>query len=232
MKTQINSQHKTPRKWYRKRNEDICDLEKWNARKKFIGFNEGSLDELILKFRNFYKESHPRIFGDIIREIWLEQQITFNGIRGLKRIHRGPINAIAFGQFTSLGVGTSGNIITNNTYFTPIATYLIDFFPEFLFDDPTKSLDNYKYPYKNVTLDHLAFVYQMDNRLDLLKEAEDQSMNYGNFMNWAINWAMENNIETGKNKYQLIVGYRQSLYIRNNKLRMGWQNKKFNFNVR
>lgn len=219
-------------KQYLKVNEDICSFERWGKYGKHLGSTDGSLDELISKFRGFYREKHLSIFDSVVKELWLEQQISFDGLRRIKRVGNGPIIDVTFGQFMKIAVGTSHRVITANFCFTPIATYLIDFFPEFLFYDPFKNPEKYLYPFKHVTLDFLVFVYQMDNRLELLEEADRRGMSYAEFINWVTNWALCYNMDIGDTVYELIGGKINWPHIRNDKLKKFWENDKFNFNVK
>ena len=72
----------------------------------------------------------------------------------------------------------------------------------------------------------------MDNRLEMLAEAEKRGMSYAEFINWATNWALCYNDENRRKKYQLIGGHFNWPYIRNNDLKKFWENDKFNFDVR
>ena len=197
-----------------------------------MGATTGTLDELILRFRSFYKEAHPLYFDLVVKQVWLEQQLTYNGFRRTKRIGNGIWIDTTFGQFMRAGVGMNHRVITASKCFTPVSTYLSEFFPEFLFYDPFKNPEKYQYPYKNVHLDHLVFVYEMDNRLQLLEEAERLSMSYAEFVNWAINWVFQHNADIGRDKYRLVNGYFRWPHIVNNDLKKGWENSKYNFNVK
>ena len=219
-------------KQYHQTHEDICDVSKWGPYKKYLGSTDGSLEELVSKFRGFYKEAHLAIFDSTVKEIWLEQQITIGGLRRMKRVGNGIYGDLSFGKFTKIAVGTCHKVLTANFCFTPIASYLIDFFPDFLSGDPFKNPEKYQYPYKHITLDFLVFVYQVDERLYLLAEAEKRSMSYVEFINWVNNWSLCHNNDIGKQKYQLIGGKINWPYIRNNELKKFWENSKFTFDVK
>jgi len=232
MKIQMKSEKKiSPLKIYKKKYEDICRFDSWDKRKNHFEAVDGSVDGLISRIRDFYKETHLRIFDSIVKEIWLEQQIIYRKRRRAYRIGNGIEHDLAFGQFMKMAVGTSQRVLTANFVFSPIATYLIDFFPEFLFYDPFKDPQKYTYPYKNITLDFLVFVHQLDNRLELLDEADRRGMSYAEFMNWATNWVYCYNEEFG-DKYQLYGGQGRWVSIKNKSLNRFWEKDKLNFNVR
>lgn len=219
-------------KHYPKVNEDVNDLTWLSKREGSIEAQEGSLDGLISDIRTFYRESHQHIFNMVVRQVWFEQQVVVHGARRTRRSGNGIISDIAFGKFTKMGVGISHRVLTTYFCFTPIATYLADFFPEFLFHNPKDNPEKYEFPYKHVTLDHLVFVYQMDQRLELLEEAEKRKMNYAEFVNWVYNWALCYNADVRKEVYELIGGHLNWTYIRNNKLGRSWEHRKFRFNVK
>lgn len=232
MKTKMKTpQAKTPIKIYPKRDENISDLEAWNKHKSNIGAQGCSLDELILKFRSFYKEIHPIIFDLIVKEIWLEQHITYNGLRRTKRIGNGLFWDIRYAQFMNMAVGISHNVLTATFYFSPVSSYFVDFFPEFLFHDPFANPEKYQYPYKNIMLDSLVFVHQMDNRLDILAEAEKRAMTYEEFRNFAHDQAMRRN-DAGEDIYELACAKDNWPYIRKKKQSKFWAANNLNFDVK
>ena len=228
----IQNKKSLPLKFYPKRYEDICRFETWEKRKNHFEAVDGTIDELISGFKDFYKEAHRSLFASFVKEVWLEQQIIYRDERRVKRVGNGKERDVGFGQFMKIAVGTSQRVLTANFCFTPVSTYFIDFFPEFLFHNPFKNPEKYKYPYENITLDHLLFVYQMDNRLEMLDEAEKKGMSYAEFINWATNWALCHNDDIGEDFYTLASGHAKWPYIRNNKLERFWENDKFNFNVK
>lgn len=229
MKTQIK--FRVPVKFYPKRYEDVCRFDTWEKRKQHVTASGCSVDELIAKFRSFYKEAYASLFDMIVKQVWLEQHVSYKNWRRTRRRGNCLEFDLAYGQFMKIAVGASQRVLTASVCFTPVATYLIDFFPEFLFHDPFKNPEKYKYPYEHVTLDFLVFVHQMDNRFKLLSEAEERGMSYAEFINWVYNWAFCYNEDTGKEIYQLRCGHNNWPYIKNTQLKGFWENKKFNFNV-
>jgi hypothetical protein len=219
-------------KHYRKIHEDICDIENWGQFDKSLGATTGSIDELVARFKSFYKDAHEEMFDAIVKEIWLEQQITVRGMRRMRRFGNGHKSDLAFGKFTKIAVGASHRVLTANFCFTPIVTYLADFFPEFLFHDPFKNPEKYKYPFENIRLDFLTFVYQMDERLELLEYAEKKQMSYAEFINWVVNWALSNNLDRGEEKYKLRGNHSHWVYILNTNKKRNWQNDMLSFNTK
>lgn len=171
-----------------------------------IGSSLGSADDLAVRFRSFYREVHPILFDFIIKHAWLEQHFLFNGMRRVKRSGNGNILDWAFSYFMKALVGISQKPLTDGIFFSSVQTYIKDFFPNFTDHDPFEEPEFFKYPYKHVTLDHLAFVYQCHNRLELLDEAEKRSMNIRDFMNWATNWMFcyNNDVDNDGKEYCLV----------------------------
>jgi hypothetical protein len=133
-----------------------------------------------------------------------------------------------------MGVGISHRILTAGFCFNPVASYLIDFFPDFLLNDPEKNPEMFLYPYKHITIDFLVFVYQMENRLYLLNEAEKKRMLYGEFANWVVNRTFQDNDTMEREKYSLVGGHLNWPFIRDNqfknvKKKRDWLNGKFKF---
>lgn len=220
-------------KIYPKVNDDIVDVGGWEATRKNVDSLDGSLDDLTLRFRDFFKETNLFIFNAVVKEVWLEQQVVVSGQRRRARANNGLNADISFGRFLKLGVGISPHFLTGTSCFMAVATYLIDFFPEFLISDPFKEPDKYLYPYKHVTLDFLTFVHQMDNRLDILDEAEKRSMNFGEFVNWVANWAYCYNEDEKEELYLLKRGNGNSrFHIKNQRLQRFWEKSKFRFDTK
>ena len=134
-----------------------------------------------------------------------------------------------YGRYLRIEVGVTQYCVVKNFWFLPVATYLIDFFPDFLINDPAKSPEKYRFPYKNIGLDHLAFVFEMNNRLEILEEAEKKSMSFGDFFDWVVNYAFLYNDKVGYDKYSLVRGHKSWVHIMDNDLSRGWYFKPFNF---
>lgn len=169
-----------------------------------IGSSYGSIDDLVLRFRSFLREAHLEIFNILIKQVWLEQKFTFNGSRRGGRSSNGYSPDWAYSYFMKTYVGISQKPFTNGVIFSIIPSYFKDFFPNFSDHDPFEEKEYFKYPYSHITLDHLMFVYQHDERLELLDEAEKRSMNIMDFMNWAANIALSEEKKDGRSKYRLV----------------------------
>ena len=148
----------------------------------------------------FYIDAHRQIFNIVVRQVWLEFQVTYDGKRRRRR-KDGFRRDASYGWFIKSMVGISQKPIVNNRCFTAVATYLKDFFPDFLNNNPFKNPELYEYPFKHLTLDHLFFVYMCEDRIEMLEYADKKEMNILDFTNWATNHVLSYNEDIGHNKY-------------------------------
>lgn len=217
-------------KRFPKVSEDIYDASKGYLRPGKISSSLGSAEELSARFQAFYKDVHRLYFDFIVKQIWLEQQFMYGGLRRRKRHGNGFDQDRSFGYFMKTMVGFSQKALTTSFYFTAVATYLKDFFPDFLNHDPFKEPGYFEFPYRSISLDHLVFVYMVHNRLDLLKEAEERSMALAEFSNWAANWVMCYASDEGDPGMYVMANKRYStMHIKNTTLKRGWSEEQFNF---
>ena len=110
---------------------------------------------------------------------------------------------LAFVKFLRRVVGMDIQIVTRGKSFSKIETYFNDLFPGFMDGNPFENPDYYKFPYKNITLDYLVVVQQMEDRLELLKFADQHDLSYADFMDYVINHAYVENDELGYPRYQI-----------------------------
>jgi len=126
-------------------------------------------------------------------------------------------------------VGVSQKPIVANMAFTAVATYLKELFPDFLVKSPFKDPEYYKYPFEHVTLDHVFFVYQCEERMDMLKHAEEEELSIIDFVNWATNHVLSYNEDVGKEIYTLTTAKYMWPYIKNNTYSRTWSDINFDF---
>lgn len=185
-----------------------------------IGSAYKSVDELALRFRNFYKEAHLVLFDFIIKQVWLEQQFLYNGTRRAGRYANGYAPDWAFSYFMRAYVGMSQKPLTIGFFLGVIPTYFAEFFPNFSDHDPFEESEYFKYPYKNVTFDHLAFVYQCHDRMEMLKEVEEKSMKIMEFFDWAANRSLSCR-DSNDNEVYSIMRHSYFPFIKKNKIHGG-----------
>lgn len=174
-----------------------------------MGSRSGTLDDLIATYRNFYKSAHIALFDLSVRHVWLEHQYTYRGLSRGKATEQGYFPNKVYGYFMKNIVGVSHKPLTENLYFTSMASYFSAFFPKFYEHNPFEETGYFKFPYKNISIDHMSFVYQCEERLDMLAHAESLSMTYGDFRDWAMNHVLCEN----PSGYELVFWHNSS-YIK------------------
>lgn len=165
-----------------------------------LGSSYGTLDETVAIFRLFCRESFVSVFNIIVKYIWLDQHLTYNGVRK-KRGANGMFPDKAFSFFLNSMVGMNPRIFTGTDLFYSIVSYLKDFFPNFSDHNPFLEPEYFQYPYSHVTLDFLYVVYKHDDRLEMLNYAEEKKINIREFIDWVINRVQYENMEKGKDTY-------------------------------
>lgn len=218
-------------KQYPKLYEDIYKETVTNLRTEKITSTFGSPEALANKFRSACWEAHMQLFSIITKQVWLEQQFMYGEERREKRTANGYTADWAWSYFMKNYVGISQKAVTLNPVFFPVATYMKDFFPDFLLHDPLEEPEYFKFPFKNLSLDHLTFVYQLvDMRMDMLQYAEENNMTIGEFMNWATNHVLCCNNDHGEDAYELNMGINSWAYIQDTRFKNNfWSNDLFKF---
>jgi hypothetical protein len=191
-------------KYYKKIYEDV-----FNKRNNLVDGNNWKLKEDLDKeeffklFSYFLKEESEKIFNFIITFEWFRRMISPpNGddaeyaprIRGRILSHVCKrycnIDYTAFNQWTVVDSTTS---------------YIDDFFPEFIKYNPIEYPEKCKWPYKNITISYLFPVYKIkDDRLDLLKKADEDNMGFYEYMDYLVNHVACKNEEEEGTKYTMI----------------------------
>jgi hypothetical protein len=170
--------------------------------------------------RDTYRNLEHGIFEGLVKTTWLHRRFMYDGKRRKHTYHNGfPLDR-AFGIFMRNYVGYENRLMYRGTraWAGRIISYLDDLFPNF--DESNPFLEDYAYPYKNVTLGHMSLVYQMGERLDLLERADRDNMNYAVFTDYVLNWAYMHNERLDSDKYmlnthQMLVPYVVDLYKEN-----------------
>jgi len=203
---------------YKKKYEDVytsqrllkkCNLEKVET-DNGIGLAEysGMFISVLGDYQKF-------LFDYWVKIYWLMRRFVYNGTKRTKifGVNNHTIDG-AFGTFMRGFVGYDNRFLTNRSLFTKIASYFDSFFPDFDVNNPFES--KYDYPYKYMTLECLFLVYQMPERLELLKVGEERKMRYLQFCDYIINYIGCYNDEHGE-EYQLINSKMSLFYVRSNK---------------
>lgn len=187
---------------YKKTYESIFtssrSLKKCNINKVSTDINLSG-DEYRKLMRKTIISFHKDIFNNLVKLFWLNRRFVYNGKPRCKKRRNGHILDTAFGVFMRKYVGLDNRMISKNKIYTKIETYLDDFFKDFDARDPFK--EKMEFPYKHITLDYLIVVYQMPERLELLKYAEDNNLSYIEFLDYVINYVYNYNEENNDREY-------------------------------
>ena len=175
-------------------NEDAikkkCDIDKVSVYNDVLPINE---------YQNLYKEAiadlRKGVFDPLVKATWLSRQFCYRGKRRTRTKGNGFMLDSAFGLYTRNYVNFDSRLLTRSVPFRSVATYFDDFFPNFSEGNPFK--EEYVYPYKYMSLECLIVVYQMDERLDLLREGEKAKMPYTKFVDYVLNYISCFNEEHG-----------------------------------
>lgn len=94
-----------------------------------------------------------------------------------------------------------------NKFELAVSSYIYHFFPrdEFLSHDPFLEPELYAFPFEHVDLEFLTFVYQLDERFEILKMAEDEKWSLDYFRDWVVNYISSFNLEYGENVFVLVM---------------------------
>jgi len=157
-------------------------------------------------FHSFLKDFYDDLFLKCVKLSWLRRKFVFYGhkfkIPGHERNSIGL--HIAFHKFTRRIIGNDIQMITKSPFFTKLEICYFDLlFPGFDDGDPFENPEYYKFPYKNISMEFLIVVYQLDKRLELLKHANENKMSFAVFLDFVNNYVLSENDRIGREKYTL-----------------------------
>jgi len=162
------------------------------------------LDEYTSLFKVFLNDFFSDLFLNCVKLSWLRRKFKYYGKKTVLPMYRNSrILNNAFVKFMRRNIGKDIQMINKSNFFNKIETYFSTFFPDFEEENPFDNPSYYKFPYNFVTMDYLITVYQMDDRIDLLKEAEDKEMSYAVFLDYVINHAFSENERLGRTRYEI-----------------------------
>jgi len=202
-------------KYYEKRYEDFytkpnrvakCDLSQITTD---IGLDSSEYMELLKKNIFSFEKT---VFDNMVKYIWLVRRFHYEGVKRDKTYKNGRRVDAAFGVFMRHYIGTD-RASFGDRMFSRLVTYLYDIFPNFDVMNPFE--EEMVYPYKNIGVSYLSFVYQMKERMELLAYAEEKKLRYSEFVDYVINYVYCYNEEMDVPDYIFVD--RMPPYIRFNK---------------
>lgn len=161
--------------------------------------------EYINFFQGFLKEFYDDLFLQCVKLSWLRRKFIYGTQKAKMPVYA---SSRAFqGKFTKFlrrYVGHDIQIITKGYFFSKLETYYFDIlFPGFMDGNPFENPDYYKFPYKNISIEYLTLVYQLDDRFELLEYADKNKMSYAVFLDYVINHVLSENEILGRDRYVL-----------------------------
>ena len=194
-----------------------CKLDKVNTDKDI------NVDQYQILFRKTLSDFQQVLFDYWVKIAWLMRRYCYDGV---KKHNHGDINRgrgwvldSSFSIFMRHFVGFDNRFITRGKFFTKIAGYFDDFYPDFDTSNPFES--EFKYPYKYMNLECLILVYQMPERLKLLEHGEGKKMGYLKFSDYIINYINCYNEKYKCDKFTFIFSRNYIPYVRLNKFYEG-----------
>lgn len=155
------------------------------------------------KFNSFFHDFDQKMWLLSLQYYWLQRKFLNKGVRKTKHGRTHMRIDTAYSTFIKHYIGSSYQLLTCSFTFGKIVGYISDFIPKFDKRNPFNNPEEFEFPYKNVSLAHMMLVYQMDERLDLLKEAEEKKMSFYQFLDFVINYINSVNEEEGREVFSL-----------------------------
>jgi hypothetical protein len=160
------------------------------------------LNPYILLCRKFLGDFYLSRFDGYVRFSWLRRAFCYYGNRTVLPMNKNSIKLNdAFLKLMRRSVGKDPQTITKRTDFGRIESYFDELYPEFLERNPFQEPEYYKFPYQNISMDFLLVVYQMENRLELLKNADELNLPIAKFMDKVDEYVMAENAKLPESRY-------------------------------
>ena len=177
-----------------------------------------SVEDLGVQFQTFLNGAYSQVFYIAICYLWLEKQLIINGHRRTRRFRSGHSFDALYGRFISKIVGRDQATLTRSRWFQVTAAVAAEMFPLFYIKDPFKDPEYFKWPFEYIGIDFMAYVYQVDERMEMLKYANQMRMTFHDFKNWVNNYVLCYNDEQGGEIYKIGLTRESVPYIQ----RVGW----------
>jgi hypothetical protein len=195
-------------KQYNKTYENVFSTDRPGSTTK-LNLEQVSVEEMTLGvynplFHKFLKDFYLSLFNNSVRLSWLRRRFSYYGTKTIFPINKNSqtLNG-AFVKYLRRVIGMDIQAITRSKFFNKLEGYFEELFPGFNEGNPFENPDYYKYPFKFVSIDYLMAVYQLDDRIELLKKADKEKMSYAVFLDYIINHVYCINEEIGRDRYQI-----------------------------
>lgn len=177
-----------------------------------ISIDGMSLDEYLLLSKNFMSEFYASIFDSSVRYAWLRRKFAYGNEKATPQMRKNSIQfCSAFMKFSRRHIGMDPQLITRSRFFQCVEPYFDTLFPGFDEGNPFDNPEYYKFPFKNISIDFLMTVYQLEERIDLLKVADERMMSYAVFADYVINHILSVNQGLDRERYKIIFNRNRRL---------------------
>lgn len=167
------------------------------------GLEQQEYDE---RFKTLIKESNDSFFKDIVRHSWLALRYKQGSIRRKRLMgSNGMLVDEGFATYMRQHLGHQMTWLLSSQIVRAVCSYFNEFFPDFYNKDPFVDESDYKFPFEHVSIDHLALVHQMPERLELLGIAEKEKMSFYDFFEYVLNYILCFNDKYGEDVYEMFV---------------------------
>jgi len=188
--------------------EDVFSSDRVKSRTKLnldkISTGEMELNEYVSQFQEFLTNFYLSLFLGCVKLSWLRRKFSYYGRKTVLPMQKNSrILNTAFVKLLRRNVGKDIQIITRGKFFAKLELYFDEFFPDFESENPFENPDYYIFPFKNISMDYLMVVYQLDDRIGLLQKADDGKMSYATFMDYVINYVYTENEILGRDRYEI-----------------------------
>lgn len=150
------------------------------------------------KYATLFKEvlyNYEQVVWDsMVKYLWLAGRFKYRGARHKIQGRSGLEVDRGFGYFLKHYVGHNQRVLTDCRGTAAfLRSYIMELFPDL--DDRNPFEEKIEMPFPNLTLSHLFLVLSMDERMELLKIANERRMSVLVFMDYVANYVMCYNLE-------------------------------------
>lgn len=222
-------------KHHNKTYENVFSTDVPKSKSRLIVENISAVDMELNEYRslthNFLKDMYSNLFLNCVKLAWLRRKFVFYGSKVIIPMYKNSrVLNNAFTKFLRRNIGNDIQIITKGKFFNKLDMYYFEqLFPGFEDENPFINPDFYKFPYKNISMEFLTVVYQMEDRFEILEEADKKNMSYAVFLDYILNHTLSENEDLGYNRYELTQSKdrRSPYYIKDNGKLLKTKKKKY-----
>lgn len=175
-----------------------------------------NIPDSLEKYQNLYRQTfsdfQKNTFDYLVKIVWLMKRFCYHDKQRVSSRRNGHYMDRAFAIFIRHYIGFDTRCMMGGySFLNKIAGYFDDWFINFNEGNPFEK--KYEYPYQYMNFECLVMVYQMPERLELLKYGEEHKMRYTEFLDYVLNYIGCYNEEHGKS-YVFMYPHCSMFYIK------------------